>query len=40
MLPYHKGSATLPRKTLRSFLQSTQWNETDAVALKLKKKLH
>ena len=31
----HKGNATLPRDTLRNFLQATQWNRDDAIRLGL-----
>ena len=35
VIPYHKRSDTLPLSTLRTFLQATQWNQEDAIALNL-----
>ncbi len=35
LLHYHKGSDTLTRKTLKSFLESTRWTEEDLRRLKL-----
>ena len=32
---YHRGSDTLPRGTLKSFLAGTGWNENDLKRLKL-----
>ena len=38
MISYHKSNATLTRSTLRTLLRRTQWNEDDAIYLKLLKK--
>ena len=38
LIAYHKGSATLPRKTLHDFLENTRWNREDAIRLKLLKR--
>lgn len=35
MLHFHHGSDTLTRKTLRTFLERTQWTEEDLRRLKL-----
>lgn len=35
MLHYHRGSDTLTRKTLKSFLERTRWTEEDLRRLKL-----
>ena len=35
VIHYHRGSDTLTRKTLRSFLEATQWTEDDLRRLGL-----
>ena len=37
VIAYHKGSDTLPLKTLQEFLKRTEWNAEDAIRLKLLK---
>ena len=37
IIAYHKGSATLPPKTLQRFLSNTGWDTDDARRLKLLK---
>lgn len=38
VIPFHKKSATLTRRTLRSVLMATKWNEDDAVRLGLRRR--
>ena len=35
IIAVHRGGATLPRDTLRNFLQATRWNRNDAIRLEL-----
>ncbi len=37
VVPYHKGSDTMPRGVLKQFLRQTQWNKDDAQRLGLAK---
>ena len=37
VIHYHRKSDTLTRKTLRSLLEATRWNEEDVARLKLVK---
>ena len=38
VVAFHKGSDTLPRKTLESLLRATEWNQEDAKVLGLLKR--
>ena len=38
VIPFHKRGATLTRRTLRSVLVATKWNEDDAVRLGLRRR--